>query len=42
MGEIFEKCQKEVNDFMQKQQDKETAEDKEQDKKDQDESSYYE
>ena len=42
MGELLEKCQKEVDDFMRKQQEKESAEDKEQDKKDQDESRYYE
>ena len=42
MGDLLERCQKEVEDFMRKQQEKESAEDKEQDKKDQDESSYYE
>ena len=42
MGDVFERCQKEVDDFMKKQQEKETEEEKEQDKKDQDESSYYE
>ena len=41
-GEIFEKCNKEVDEFMRKQQDKESSEEKEQDKKDQDEGSYYE
>ena len=37
---LFAKCQKEVDDNMKKMQDNETAEEKEQDKRDQDESTY--
>jgi len=40
MGELFGKCQKEVDDYMKKIQDKQTPEEKEQDKRDQDESTY--
>ena len=40
MPELFKKCQKEVDDFMKKAQENQTPEEKEQDKRDQDESTY--
>lgn len=40
MPELFKKCQDEVDNFMKKQEENETPEEKEQDKRDQDESTY--
>ena len=40
MPELFQKCQKEVDDFMKKAQDAQSPEEKEQDKRDQDETTY--
>jgi hypothetical protein len=42
LPELFKKSQDEVDNFMKKIEEKETPEEKEQDKKDQDENSYYE
>lgn len=40
MPELFNKCQKEVDEFMKKQEAKQTTEEKNQDIKDQDEKTY--
>lgn len=40
MGELFAKCQKEVDEFMKKQEAKQTTEEKAQDERDKDETTY--
>ena len=40
MPKLFKKCDKEVDDYMKKVEDAQTPEEKEQDKRDQDESTY--